>query len=175
MKKQSDIKESFSSSLRNCLSLHYGKIPSAAIFAKDFNLNAHGTTPITQESARRWMRGVSLPEDDRLRILIDWLDLDYNEVLRLSKVQSRPFIYNGPAQKLATISVFGNQFDRNTVHYQGGTTNPSSGNGKIYNRRATDQCSKFSRKDDEIMQLMSQLDANKRRIVENIIKVIKAQ
>lgn len=175
MKKQSDIKESFSSSLRNCLSLHYGKIPSAAIFAKDFNLKAHGTTPITQESARRWMRGVSLPEDDRLRVLIDWLDLDYNEVLRLSRVHYRPFTYNGPAKKSAAISLFKSDFDQNTVHFQGRAAGTNSGNGKIYNRRATDQRSNFSRKDDEIIQLMSQLDVSKRKIVENIIKVIKAQ
>lgn len=175
MKKQSDIKESFSSSLRNCLSLHYGKIPSAAIFAKDFNLKAHGTTPITQESARRWMRGVSLPEDDRLRVLIDWLDLDYNEVLRLSRMHYRPFAYNGSAQKLASIPLFKSDFDQNTVHFQGKTASTNSGNGKIYNRRATDHRNNFSRKDDEIIQLMSQLDVSKRKIVENIIKVIKAQ
>lgn len=59
----------------------YGKVPTASALARDFNLRAHGIEPITQESARRWMRGVSIPEEDRLRILVEWLQLDFNEVL----------------------------------------------------------------------------------------------
>jgi hypothetical protein len=37
--------------------------------------------PITQETARRWIRGLSMPEMDKLQILIQWLDLniDLNE------------------------------------------------------------------------------------------------
>ena len=82
MRKTIAIKDTFSRSLRNCLHKHYGRVPTAAVIAKDFNLRAYGVDPITQESARRWIRGISIPEEDRLKILIEWLSLDFNEILR---------------------------------------------------------------------------------------------
>ena len=81
MRKTIEIKDTFSRSLRRCLHQHYGRVPAAAVIAKDFNLRAYGVDPITQESARRWIRGISIPEEDRLKILIEWLSLDFNEVL----------------------------------------------------------------------------------------------
>lgn len=81
MRKTIEIKDLFSKSLRKCLYVHYGKVPTASVLARDFNLRAYGIDPITQESARRWMRGVSIPEEDRLKILVEWLQLDFNEVL----------------------------------------------------------------------------------------------
>lgn len=82
MRKTIAIKDTFSRSLRNCLHKHYGRVPTAAVIAKDFNLRAYGVDPITQESARRWIRGISIPEEDRLKVLIEWLSLDFNEILR---------------------------------------------------------------------------------------------
>lgn len=82
MRKTIELKDTFSRSLRKCLCQHYGRVPAAAIIAKDFNLRAYGVDPITQESARRWIRGISIPEEDRLRILMEWLSLDFNEILR---------------------------------------------------------------------------------------------
>lgn len=84
MRKTIEIKDLFSQSLRKCLYAYYGKVPTASALARDFNLRAHGIEPITQESARRWMRGVSIPEEDRLKILVEWLQLDFNLVLRSS-------------------------------------------------------------------------------------------
>jgi hypothetical protein len=81
MRKTIEIKDLFSRSLRRCLHAHYGKVPTASVLARDFNLHAYGIDPITQESARRWLRGVSIPEDDRLKIIVEWLHLDFNEVL----------------------------------------------------------------------------------------------
>lgn len=82
MQKHIELKEHFSRSLREHLKNYYGKVPSASIVAKDFNLRASDIDPISQESARRWIRGVSLPDQDRLRVLIEWLNLDFNQVLR---------------------------------------------------------------------------------------------
>lgn len=80
--KENDIKDNFSAKLRACLEDRYGKIPSASVVARDFNLRAYGSSTISQESARRWIKGMSLPEEDRLRVLVNWLKLDFNEVLR---------------------------------------------------------------------------------------------
>jgi hypothetical protein len=88
MAKSNDIKENFSALLRDSLRSRFGRIPSAAVVAREFNLRAYDTTPISQESARRWLRGVSLPEEERLRVLVNWLNLDFNEAL---KPRTQPF------------------------------------------------------------------------------------
>ena len=67
------MKEQFARSLRESLRVRYGKLPSAAIVARDFNLRADGVSPITQESARRWMRGMCFPKHEYLEILLSWL------------------------------------------------------------------------------------------------------
>ena len=82
MNKTNDIKENFAALLRDSLRSRFGRIPSAAVVAREFNLRAYDTPPISQESARRWMRGVSLPEEQRLRVLVNWLNLDFNAALR---------------------------------------------------------------------------------------------
>ncbi len=74
------MKEAFSQSLRESLKHHYGKLPSAEVVARNFNLRAHGTTPVTQESVRRWMRGESFPKPDHLIVLVQWLHLNLNEI-----------------------------------------------------------------------------------------------
>lgn len=76
------MKESFSHSLRKNLKILYGKIPSAEIVAQNFNLRAHGTTPVTQESVRRWIRGECLPKPEHLIALVQWLHLDLNEIYK---------------------------------------------------------------------------------------------
>ena len=67
------MKEQFARSLRESLRVRYGKLPSAAVLARDFNLRADGVSCIAQESARRWMRGEAFPKPEYLQILINWL------------------------------------------------------------------------------------------------------
>ena len=72
-----DIKNRFSTSLNQQLQTYYRRIPSASILARDFNSRAHGLmSPISQETARRWIRGLSMPEMDKLQILIQWLEIN---------------------------------------------------------------------------------------------------
>lgn len=66
----------FAVSLNRQLLDYYGRIPSAAALARDFNLRAENIAPITQEAARRWIRGLSMPEMDKLQVLISWLGLN---------------------------------------------------------------------------------------------------
>ena len=72
------LRDSFSLSLVKALALRYQEIPSAAFVAKEFNLRTSTSEPITQESARRWLRGLAIPELDKLLVLRSWLDLDLN-------------------------------------------------------------------------------------------------
>jgi hypothetical protein len=72
------LRDSFSLSLVKALALRYQEIPSAAFVAKEFNLRTSTSEPITQESARRWLRGLAIPELDKLLVLRSWLNLDLN-------------------------------------------------------------------------------------------------
>ena len=65
----------FSRTLKELLTAKYGYIPSAAKFSDAFNLRAHGTTTISRETARKWIRGEAIPELSRLKVLINWLGL----------------------------------------------------------------------------------------------------
>jgi hypothetical protein len=72
------LRDSFSLALANGLLMRYREVPSAAFLAKEFNLRSGVAEPITQESARRWLRGLAIPELNKLLILRSWLDLDLN-------------------------------------------------------------------------------------------------
>ena len=72
------LRDSFSLSLVKALALRYQEIPSAAFVAKEFNLRTSTSDSITQESARRWLRGLAIPELHKLLALRSWLDLDLN-------------------------------------------------------------------------------------------------
>jgi hypothetical protein len=73
-------KSAFSRLLRECLISRYGKLPSASFVAREFNIRAYGCEPITQESARRWLRGLSIPTGNRLGVLQAWLKFDLNQL-----------------------------------------------------------------------------------------------
>jgi hypothetical protein len=76
LSRSNPIKERFAALLKARLTETYGRIPSAIFLAKEFNLRAYDTEPITQEAFRRWLHGVSMPGEVNLRILINWLHLD---------------------------------------------------------------------------------------------------
>lgn len=72
------LRDSFATALKNCLVGRYRELPSAAFVAKEFNLRTYTTEAITQESARRWLKGLALPDLAKLLVLRNWLDLDIN-------------------------------------------------------------------------------------------------
>lgn len=82
----------FSHVLQQKLIERFGKIPSANHLANQYNLRAHGTAPITQEAARRWIKGLSIPQVDRFQILSLWLGIRPEEFLTnsLEKKRSNP-------------------------------------------------------------------------------------
>ena len=87
--KTRELKNIFSKALRDALRQNFGGMPSASIVAREFNLRSNHTNPITQETARRWMRGVSIPETLRLEVLANWLKLDLNEVFCITSCSTK--------------------------------------------------------------------------------------
>jgi hypothetical protein len=49
--------------------------PSPTIVANEFNLRYWGRG-ITTHTARNWLLGVSIPMQDKLRVLAEWLEID---------------------------------------------------------------------------------------------------
>ena len=77
-------RKQFAAKFAEVLKLHlikkYKKVPSGYFFANQFNLRAQGTSTITAETARKWIKGISVPEIDRFKVLIDWLDFNPGEL-----------------------------------------------------------------------------------------------
>ncbi len=71
----------FERALRASIARKLGRKISAQRFADQYNLRAHGTETISRETARKWIRGTTIPEYERLAILVQWLDLDPLEFL----------------------------------------------------------------------------------------------
>lgn len=80
MHSEYELKKCFSSVLQESLVKRYKKLPSSAFVAKEFNLRAVGSTPVTSEAVRRWIKGISLPEFERMVVLRNWLGIDLNLV-----------------------------------------------------------------------------------------------
>lgn len=71
----------FERTLRTGIERKLGRQVSAQRFADQFNLRAHGTDTISRETARKWIRGTTIPDYERLAVLIEWLELDPLEFL----------------------------------------------------------------------------------------------
>lgn len=162
MRKTNDIKDNFSALLRDSLRSRFGRIPSAAVVAREFNLRAYDTAPISQESARRWIRGVSLPEEERLRVLVNWLDLDFNKVLRAQERLPgrgpqilRDQVGNGVGGN-GQIGVAHMNHDQSTYTY--------SGNGHIGHGNG------LSESEMEALRLISGLTDEQKRVLLDLIK-----
>lgn len=76
------IRFSFSTTIRAALRQRFGKIPSNAVVAREFNLRSHGAKTVSQESVRRWLLGTSLPEYSHLQVLLKWLNIDSNQLFQ---------------------------------------------------------------------------------------------
>ena len=85
----------FSAELNKSLRLKYkSKSISALYFVTQFNKQCKKTSlHISQESARKWLKGLSFPNQERIMVLILWLKLDsrlfYIEDLQASDADDR--------------------------------------------------------------------------------------
>lgn len=70
--------EQFADRLRLALK-GVGIRPSATVLANEFNLRYWGES-ITINTARNWLLGKSIPMQDKLRVLADWLHVSADEL-----------------------------------------------------------------------------------------------
>lgn len=72
------LRHAFAKMLIKGLTIRYRKFPLASFIAKEFNLRTNNDAFITQETARRWIRGLVIPEFHKLLVLRSWLEIDLN-------------------------------------------------------------------------------------------------
>lgn len=89
MRRDQEVAILFSQALKIGLLSKYRKIPSSGYIAKEFNLRATDSSTITAETARRWLKGMVLPDVPKLITLSKWLEIDLNILLSLNKVNER--------------------------------------------------------------------------------------
>jgi hypothetical protein len=98
------MKLAFSKELSRRLIEYYGRMPSASVVSRDFNLRAKDVSAISQETARRWMRSLSLPEIERLQVLVEWLGLDMSFLTTRSNPSEEP-AYSGPERRSKGVTL----------------------------------------------------------------------
>jgi hypothetical protein len=86
MENRKEFVARFADVLNRALIRKYKKVPSGAFLSNQFNLRAEGTTTITPETARKWVKGLSVPEIDRFKVLIKWLELDVDSIFNTTEV-----------------------------------------------------------------------------------------
>ena len=84
----------FEQTLKTGIARKLGKQVSAQRFADQFNLRAHGTDTISRETARKWIRGTTIPDYERLAILIEWLELNPLEFLANENAKENQMLLN---------------------------------------------------------------------------------
>lgn len=87
-------KAEFAERLKTAL-IAEGYEPRPSVVEQNFNLRYWGR-PVTFQAARRWLRGESIPEQDKLMVLADWLGIEPS-VLR----------YGVPASVTETLPKYG--------------------------------------------------------------------
>ena len=84
----------FEQTLRTGITRKLGRQVSAQQFADQFNLRAHGTDTISRETARKWIRGITIPDYERLAVLIGWLELNPLEFLANENAKKNHMLLN---------------------------------------------------------------------------------
>ena len=76
------LKKDFAELIQIALTARFGKIPSAAFVANQVNRRLSLEQGISGETARRWLRGLTMPTYIHLRALAAWLEIDFGKILR---------------------------------------------------------------------------------------------
>jgi hypothetical protein len=66
-----------SKKIRERLSAKYPNTKiTSSFFANQYNLNNKDGSPICNETARKWLHGISVPQSHRITFLMNWLEFD---------------------------------------------------------------------------------------------------
>jgi hypothetical protein len=84
-----NFKDQFATALREALKAKYGRLPSTSFIAMHFNIRV-ASNGVSGETVRRWIRGVSLPRCTHMDVLVEWLGLDMDRVIKRMRGTTSP-------------------------------------------------------------------------------------
>lgn len=148
MGRQNAVKDQFANILCEALAEKFGGIPSNSVIAREFNLRAYDSEPVTHESVRRWMKGISMPDERKLRILVSWLDLDLRKCFQVTETS--------------------------TQSLNGGNGHSTNGNG-LYTAAISPSSSGLRKDQIRILQLIESLPNGDKRLVEQLAKKLSVR
>lgn len=105
----------FSNALRSGLVNKFNRIPTAQKFSDEFNLRS--INPISKETARKWINGITMPEPERLAELINWFNLNSDYVFLDSKEYSTEDAKENPPLNKIQILKRAEHFARNALNF----------------------------------------------------------
>jgi len=82
------VKTAFAAELRRRCSEKYHKFPSNEKLARDLCLTSKHHLKVSRETIRKWLKGDTFPDLDCLLYLIEWLQLDMNNIFIVNKNNS---------------------------------------------------------------------------------------
>lgn len=94
----------FAKEIQSALKLRYGRVPSAAFVSREFNLRNKDSKSISQEAARNWLRGNSIPSPDRLEVIIKWLGIDTHLIWQECKEPTSSVLVRDPQELLKAVT-----------------------------------------------------------------------
>lgn len=110
--------------LRNSLNIKYPHTKITSIFlASQYNLRSTYSDTISNETARKWLNGVSLPSVHRLQVLHEWLDINNEFIARyddLSESNMKPSSIesdNSNLEELTSALVSSKLFSNKQIDY----------------------------------------------------------
>lgn len=83
------VKKKFSEEMKRCCLKKYKVIPSNAKLAKDFYYATKYQLKINQETFRLWKKGESFPDLKTLLHLINWLELNLNNIFDFNQISQK--------------------------------------------------------------------------------------
>jgi len=79
MKSKSQFQLIFKNKLREAILNKYPqKKITASFFAHQYNLNNPNPKQISEETARKWLNGIAIPQANRLSFLMNWLNFTFD-------------------------------------------------------------------------------------------------
>ena len=82
------VKTAFATELHRRCSEKYHKFPSNEKLARDLCLTSKQHLKVSRETIRKWLKGDTFPDLDCLLHLIEWLQLDVNNIFIVNKNNS---------------------------------------------------------------------------------------
>jgi hypothetical protein len=106
----------FSDLLNQALQNKYHKKVSVVFFVNQFNLRAHGTASIAYETGRKWLNGIAIPQLSKMKVLVEWLNLDIQLLFSKSSAPETNTLDLSSLNEVTSIDEINSQNILNLIH-----------------------------------------------------------